>query len=64
MQQTTEPKAMQDKIAPTHSGVKQRLAGRLQELETRYSDPLPEPEKEVDALSDTVDEHLKTMGVA
>jgi len=44
--------------------ITQRLAGRVQELETRYADPLPELEDEVDALSDTVDEHLKTMGVA
>jgi type I restriction enzyme M protein len=36
----------------------------VQTLETRYSDPLPELENEVDELSDTVDEHLKTMGVA
>jgi type I restriction enzyme M protein len=44
--------------------ITQRLAGRVQELETRYADPLPELKDEVDVLSDTVDEHLKTMGLS
>jgi hypothetical protein len=61
-----------DQVRPAQEGavrgeverITQRLAGRVQELETRYADPLPELEDEVDALSETVDEHLKTMGVA
>jgi hypothetical protein len=36
----------------------------VQDLETRYADPLPGLEKETSELSDTVDEHLKMMRVA
>ena len=43
--------------------VTQRLAGRLQELTERYAVPLPEMAETVDALSNTVDEHLEMMGV-
>jgi type I restriction enzyme M protein len=42
--------------------ITQRLAGRVQELETRYAEPLPELENEVDALADNVSAHLETMG--
>lgn len=52
---------MQDKIPPIHSGDMQRC---LQELTERYATPLPALEDEVDVLSETVGEHLKTMGVA
>jgi type I restriction enzyme M protein len=48
----------------TNEHITQQLAGRVQELETRYADPLPDLEDETDALSNTVDEHLKMMGVA
>ena len=44
--------------------ITQQLAGRVQQLETRYAKPLPEMEKETSKLSDTVDEHLRMMGVA
>ena len=39
----------------------QQLAGRVRELEDRYSQPLPMLEKQVAALSETVDSHLKKM---
>ena len=64
MEQTIDPKTMQDKIPTTHPGVTKRLAGRVQELETRYADPLPELEDEVDKLSNKVGAHFSTMGVA
>ena len=41
-----------------------QLAGRIKELEERYALPLPALEREVEALSDKVDGHLKTMGLA
>ena len=44
--------------------ITQQLAGRVQELETRYSDPLPELEDEVDALAGNVSAHLETMGLS
>jgi type I restriction enzyme M protein len=42
--------------------VNQNLSRRLSELEERYGTPLPELERRVTELSDTVDEHLKRMG--
>ena len=44
--------------------VTQRLTGRVQALEERYADPLPTLMEEVAALTDRVDGHLETMGVA
>jgi type I restriction enzyme M protein len=44
--------------------VTQRLAGRVKELEERYARPLPELEREVEALSAKVEGHLKKMGLA
>ena len=44
--------------------ITQQLAARVQELETRYADPLPELEDEVDALADNVRVHLETMGIS
>ena len=41
-----------------------QLAGRVQELEERYADPLPALEDEVETLASRVGEHLNTMGVA
>jgi type I restriction enzyme M protein len=41
----------------------QQLAGRVKELEERYTHPLPELEQHVDALSAKVEEHLKQMGL-
>ena len=41
----------------------QQLTGRVQDLELRYSRPLPELEREVDKLSAKVEGHLKRMGV-
>jgi type I restriction enzyme M protein len=41
----------------------QRLAARVKELEERYAKPLPALEREVEALSDNVEGHLKTMGL-
>ena len=42
----------------------QQLAGRVKELEERYSRPLPELEREVEAFGDKVAGHLKRMGVS
>lgn len=41
----------------------QQLANRVQLLETRYSQPLPELTQRVDELSDKVAGHLKAMGL-
>ncbi len=41
----------------------QQLIGRIQKLNERYSEPLPEIEKEVSAYNFKVKEHLKKMGV-
>ena len=41
----------------------QALAARVQELEERYAQPLPELTHEVEAFSAKVDEHLQKMGV-
>ena len=41
----------------------QALATRVQELEERYAQPLPELASEVDEFSAKVDEHLRKMGV-
>jgi len=44
--------------------VTQLLAGRVKELEERYARPLPELEREVEALGAKVEGHLKKMGLA
>lgn len=44
--------------------VAQRLAGRVQQLEERYAEPLPALEAEVATLRARVLEHLARMGVA
>ncbi|MCC6192945.1 MAG: N-6 DNA methylase, partial [Burkholderiales bacterium] len=44
--------------------VTQQLAGRVKELEERYARPLPELERDVEALSAKVEGHLKKMGLA
>jgi type I restriction enzyme M protein len=41
----------------------QTLAGRVKELEERYAAPLPTLERDVDALSVKVADHLKQMGL-
>ena len=41
----------------------QQLAGRVKDLEERYARPLPELEREVEAFSVKVEEHLRKMGV-
>ena len=43
--------------------VTQQLAGRVKELEERYTRPLPELEREVEAISARVEGHLKKMGL-
>lgn len=42
----------------------QTLADRIKELETRYAQPLPALEQEVEELGSRVADHLKTMGLA
>jgi len=44
--------------------VTQQLANRVKELEERYDEPLPEIVKEVNTLSEKVDQHLKDMGLS
>ncbi|MDE0186224.1 MAG: type I restriction-modification system subunit M [Candidatus Poribacteria bacterium] len=41
----------------------QRLTGRVKELEERYAQPLPELDREVEALSTKVAVHLENLGV-
>lgn len=43
--------------------VTQQLASRVRALEERYAEPLPTLVQNVEALSDSVDEHLKKMGL-
>ena len=42
----------------------QALTARVQELEERYAQPLPDLARDVDTFSATVEEHLRKMGVA
>ena len=42
----------------------QKLAGRLEELNDRYSQPLPKLEQNVEVLSSKVQGHLKEMGLS
>ena len=42
--------------------ITQNLAGRVKELEERYAKPLPGLEREVEAFSKRVKEHLRKMG--
>ena len=44
--------------------ITQQLSGRVRELEERYASPLPELEREMDAYSAKVEEHLKKMGLS
>jgi hypothetical protein len=44
-------------------GVTQRLAVRVRELKERYARPLPELEQEIEVLNETVEKHLKKMGL-
>ena len=41
----------------------QQLTGRVQELEERYAQPLPELDSEVEAFGAKVEAHLRKMGV-
>ena len=41
----------------------QALTARVQELEERYAEPLPDLAQEIEAFSAKVEEHLRTMGV-
>jgi type I restriction enzyme M protein len=43
--------------------ITQRLTTRVQELEARYAEPLPEIKSDVEALSARVEDHLKKMGI-
>ena len=42
----------------------QQLAGRVKELEERYTRPLPELEREVEVFGTKVEGHLKRMGIS
>lgn len=54
---------LQSAIVSEVERMTQQLANRVQLLETRYSQPLPELTKTVDELSDKVAGHLKAMGL-
>lgn len=45
-------------------GLTQQLAGRVMELEVRYTRPLSELEREVEAIGAKVEGHLKRMGIS
>ena len=55
--------SVQSAIAGEVQRVIQALAGRVQELEERYAQPLPELAREVDKFSAKVEAHLQKMGV-
>jgi len=50
---------VEDAVRDEVERITQQLSGRVQDLETRYADPLPELEDEVDALAETVKAHLQ-----
>lgn len=53
---------LQGMISAEIERVTQQLANRIKDLEERYAEPLPVLEKEVEALSSKVGEHLRKMG--
>ncbi len=55
--------ALQASIQAEIERVTQQLANRVQELEARYSQPLPVLTDSVNDLSNKVDKHLKAMGL-
>lgn len=54
---------LQSAIVSEVERMTQQLANRVQLLETRYSQPLPELTQQVSELSDKVAGHLKAMGL-
>lgn len=58
-------RAALEKALHTRTGaIAAHLAARLQELHERYARPLPGLEQEVARLTETVHQHLKTMGLS
>ena len=55
--------SVQSAIADEVQRLTQALTARVQELEERYTEPLPDLVSEVDEFSAKVEEHLKKMGV-
>ena len=55
--------SLQSAIAGEVQRGTQELTGRVQELEERYAEPLPDLASEVDEFSAKVDAHLRKMGV-
>jgi type I restriction enzyme M protein len=55
--------ALQGAIAAEIERVTQQLANRVQMLEERYAEPLPQIVDEVAELSGKVDGHLQRMGL-
>lgn len=55
--------AIQTAIAGEVNRLTQQLAGRVKQLDERYAHTLPQLEQEVEALSATVENHLKQMGL-
>ncbi|HPM99444.1 MAG TPA: N-6 DNA methylase [bacterium] len=54
---------IQTAVAGEVNRLTQQLAGRVKELEERYTQPLPELEREVEEYRKRVEGHLKKMGV-
>lgn len=54
---------VQQAIEEEVNRITQQLAGRVQELEERYAEPLPELDQAVTEYSQKVEEHLQNMGV-
>ncbi len=56
--------SLRDAIDNEVQRVTRQLVGRVQKLEERYAQPLPELEREVEALSARFEGHLRKMGLA
>ena len=56
--------ALGDVLQAEVERVSQTLTGRVRELAERYATPLPALAAEVEALSASVEDHLRRMGVA
>jgi type I restriction enzyme M protein len=55
--------AVENAVRDEIERITQQLSGRVHDLETRYAERLPKLESKTEELSETVDEHLKMMGL-
>lgn len=56
-------KFMNDSVKNEIKRISQKLAGRINELAERYSNPLPNLVAKADALSEKIGNHLRNMGL-